>query len=93
MKESKSCLQPNYQYFKKRFGILRKGSYIHGMEIKVMANLENVKKAIKLQKEANYQIDMFGEAHEDGVNEMLELIDNFTLEDCELFMELWENEF
>jgi hypothetical protein len=26
------------------------------MEIKVMANLENVKKAIKLQKEANYQI-------------------------------------
>ena len=54
-----------------------------------MINLENVKRAIKLQKEANYQIDMFGEAHDDGVNEMLELVDNFTLEDCELFMELF----
>jgi hypothetical protein len=62
------------------------------MEIKVMANLENVKKAIKLQKEANYQIDMFGEAHKDGVNEMLELVDNFTIEDCELFTELWKEE-
>ncbi len=35
---------------------------------------------------------MFGEAHDDGVNEMLELVDNFTLEDCELFMELWREE-
>ena len=57
-----------------------------------MANLENVKKAIKLQKEANYQIDMFGEAHEGGVNEMLELIDNFNSEDCVTFMQLWEEE-
>jgi hypothetical protein len=56
-----------------------------------MINLENVKRAIKLQKEANYQIDMFGEAHDDVVNEMLELVDNFnSFEDCELFMELME---
>ena len=53
-----------------------------------MVNLENIKKAIKLQKEANYQIDMFGEAHHDGVNEMLELIDNFNLEECNKFLEL-----
>jgi hypothetical protein len=57
-----------------------------------MVNLENVKKAIKLQKEANYQIDMFGEAHVDGVNEMLELIDNFNLEECNKFLELYKEE-
>ena len=93
MKEFKSCLQPNYQYFKKRFGILRKGSYIHGIEIKVMANLENIKRAIELQKESNHQIDMLGEANEAVVFEMLELVDSFSLEDCAVFMELWENEF
>jgi hypothetical protein len=31
-----------------------------------MINLENVKRAIKLQKEANYQIDLFGEAYDNG---------------------------
>ena len=40
MKEFKSCLQLNYQYFKKRFGILREGSYIHGIEIKVMEKIK-----------------------------------------------------
>jgi len=93
LKEFKSCLKPNYQYFKKRFGILRKGSYIHGIEIKVMINLENVKRAIELQKQANYQIDVLGEADEVVVNEMLELCDNFNLEECDMFLELWENEF
>ena len=36
---------------------------------------------------------MLGEADEVVVNEMLELIDNFNLEECEMFMKLWENEF
>ena len=35
---------------------------------------------------------MFGEAHVDGVNEMLELIDNFNLEECDKFLELWKEE-
>lgn len=57
-----------------------------------MVNLENVKKAVELQKEADAQIDLFGRASEVVVDEMLELVDNFTLEDCELFMELWREE-
>ncbi len=58
-----------------------------------MINLENIKRAIELQKEANHQIDMLGEADEAGVVEMLELCDNFNLEECNKFLELWENEF
>ena len=57
-----------------------------------MINLENVKRSIELQKQANYQIDMLGEADEVVVNEMLELVDNFNLEECEMFMELWKEE-
>jgi hypothetical protein len=57
-----------------------------------MANLENIKRAIELQKEANHQIDMLGEADEVVVFEMLELIDNFNSEDCVTFMQLWEEE-
>jgi len=57
-----------------------------------MANLENIKRAIELQKEANHQIDMLGEADETVVFEMLELVDGFSLEDCAMFMELWEEE-
>ena len=57
-----------------------------------MANLENIKRAIELQKEANHQIDMLGEADEVIVDEMLELVDSFNLEDCAMFMQLWEEE-
>jgi hypothetical protein len=57
-----------------------------------MANLEIIKRAIELQKLANHQIDMLGEADEVVVNEMLELVDNFNLEDCAMFMQLWEEE-
>jgi hypothetical protein len=57
-----------------------------------MANLKNIKRAIELQKLANHQIDMLGEADEVVVNEMLELVDNFNLEDCAMFMQLWEEE-
>jgi hypothetical protein len=74
--------------FRKRFGILRKGSYIHGIEIKVMINLENVKKAVELQKEANAQIDLFGRANNVVVDEMLELVDNFNSFEENMFVEL-----
>jgi hypothetical protein len=57
-----------------------------------MANLENIKRAIELQKEANHQIDMLGEADEAVMFEMLELVDGFNLEDCVVFMQLWEEE-
>jgi hypothetical protein len=57
-----------------------------------MANLENIKRAIELQKLSNHQIDMLGEADEVVVFEMLELIDNFNSEDCVTFMQLWEEE-
>jgi hypothetical protein len=57
-----------------------------------MANLKNIKRAIELQKLANHQIDMLGEADEVVVFEMLELIDNFNSEDCVTFMQLWEEE-
>jgi hypothetical protein len=57
-----------------------------------MANLENIKRAIELQKLSNHQIDMLGEADEVIVDEMLELVDSFNLEDCAMFMQLWEEE-
>ena len=57
-----------------------------------MANLKNIKRAIELQKEANHQIDMSGEADEVIVFEMLELVDSFNSEDCIMFMQLWEEE-
>lgn len=53
-----------------------------------MINLEKVKEAVELQKQANYQIDMLGKADEAVVNEMLELCDNFNLEECDMFIEL-----
>ena len=53
-----------------------------------MINLENVKKAVQLQKEANFDINLFGQANKAMVNEMLELIDDFSCAENELFIEL-----
>jgi len=53
-----------------------------------MINLENVKKAVELQKEANAQIDLFGRASEVVVDEMLELVDNFNSFEENMFVEL-----
>jgi hypothetical protein len=53
-----------------------------------MINLENVKKAVELQKEANAQIDLLGSASEVVVNEMLELVDNFNSFEEDMFIEL-----
>ena len=53
-----------------------------------MINLENVKKAVELQKEANAQIDFFGRASAVVVDEMLELVDNFNSFEEDMFVEL-----
>lgn len=53
-----------------------------------MINLENVKKAVELQKEANAQIDLFGRASEAVVDEMLELVNNFNSFEEDRFIEL-----
>lgn len=53
-----------------------------------MVNLENVKKAVELQKEANAQIDFFGRASNVIVDEMLELVDNFNSFEEDMFIEL-----
>ena len=53
-----------------------------------MINVENVKKAVELQKEANAQIDLFGRASEVVVDEMLELVDNFNSFEEDMFIEL-----
>jgi hypothetical protein len=53
-----------------------------------MINLENVKKAVQLQKEANAEIDLFGCASKAIVDEMLELVDNFNSFEENMFVEL-----
>ena len=53
-----------------------------------MINLENVKKAVELQKEANAQIDFFGRASEVVVDEMLELVNDFNSFEEDMFVEL-----
>ena len=53
-----------------------------------MINLENVKRAVELQKEANAQIDFFGKASEVVVDEILELVDNFNSFEEDMFVEL-----
>lgn len=53
-----------------------------------MINLETVKRAVELQKEANAQIDLFGRASEVVVDEMLELVNDFNSFEEDMFVEL-----
>lgn len=53
-----------------------------------MVNLENVKKSVQLQKEANAEINLFGCASSVIVDEMLELVDNFNSFEEDMFVEL-----
>ena len=53
-----------------------------------MINLENVKRAVQLQKEANAEINLFGRASNVIVDEMLELVDNFNSFEEDMFIEL-----
>ena len=53
-----------------------------------MINLENVKRAVELQNQANQEIDSFGIASDVVVDEMLELVDNFNSFEENMFIEL-----
>ena len=53
-----------------------------------MINLEKVKEAVELQKDMNNDIHLFGSTTYEKVKQLEILIDNFNLEDCEMFIEL-----
>ena len=52
-------------------------------------NIEKVEKVIELQRKANYQIEQFGEADHDLVDEMIELADTLTPEEEDVVLELY----
>jgi len=52
-------------------------------------NIEKVEKVIELQRKANYQIEQFGEAAHDLVDQMIELADTLTPEEEDAVLELY----
>jgi hypothetical protein len=52
-------------------------------------NIEKVEKVIELQRKANYQIEQFGEADHDLVDQMIELADTLTPEEQDAVLELY----
>ena len=52
-------------------------------------NIEKVEKVIELQRKANYQIEQFGEADHDLVDQMVELADTLTPEEQDAVLELY----
>lgn len=54
-------------------------------------NINKVERVIELQRKANYQIEYYGEADEDTVNEMIELTDSLTPEEEDTVLELYYN--
>ena len=53
-----------------------------------MVNLENVKRAVELQKDMNNDIDLFGVTTDEKCNQLDRLIDNFNSSEDDLFIEL-----
>ena len=53
-----------------------------------MINLENVKKAVELQKDMNIDIDLFGVTTDEKCKQLDRLIDNFNSFEDDLFIEL-----
>lgn len=53
---------------------------------------ENVKRAVFLQLEANTQIDQFGQANNETINELMELVDSFDESEENDFIELYDIE-
>lgn len=51
---------------------------------------ENVLRAVELQKEANAQIDLLGQAEEYVMNELMKLVDSFDQYEYEMFIELMQ---
>jgi hypothetical protein len=52
-------------------------------------NSKKVDQVIALQRKANYQIEYFGEADHDTVDEMIELADSLTPEEADVVLELY----
>ncbi len=52
-------------------------------------NIKKVERVIELQRKANYQIEYFGEADHDTVDEMIELADSLTPEEEDAVLELY----
>jgi hypothetical protein len=52
-------------------------------------NINKVERVIELQRKANYQIEYFGEANHDIVDEMIELADSLTPEEEDAVLELY----
>lgn len=53
-----------------------------------MKNLENVKRAVELQKDINMDIDLFGVTTDEKCKQLDRLIDNFNSEEDKMFIEL-----
>jgi hypothetical protein len=51
---------------------------------------ENVLRAVELQKEANTQIDLLGQAEDYVINELMELADSFDQYEQAMFIELMQ---
>lgn len=52
-------------------------------------NINKVERVIELQRKANYQIEIYGEADHDIVDEMIELADSLTPEEEDAVLELY----
>ena len=52
-------------------------------------DIKKVERVIELQRKANYQIEHFGEADHDIVEEMIELADSLTPEEEDTVLELY----
>ena len=53
-----------------------------------MINVENVKKAVELQKDMNNDMDLFGSTSYEKIKQLDRLIDNFNSAEDDLFIEL-----
>jgi len=53
-------------------------------------NFKKINEAVALQKKANYQIEIYGQASEDVVELLLEISDSFTAEEASEFLMVYE---
>ena len=60
-----------------------------GEAIRSLMNNTKVERAIYLQKKANVQIDTYGEASHDVVDELMEIVDSLNEGEQSLMLELY----
>ena len=53
-------------------------------------NIQKVERVIYLQKKANQQIHLHGQVSDDVINELMELADNLTPEESEMFIKMYQ---